>query len=115
MDEQDQRRIAEMEAAHESARRNMAENERDIAANVAMNEAANRQVAEDTAFASTVRAEQAESQARVMADSANRARVHAADERAAASNASFAATLVTILLIAVVLCVIGYFAWWQPK
>lgn len=115
MTEQEKRRIAELETDQARAGRNAAELQRDVIAGVAVTESVHRAVAEDAASEAKTRAAQAESRERTMATSASLARQDATYERAAASNASFSATLITIVAVTIVLAVIGYFAWWQPN
>src|SRR5688572_13280152 len=110
MTEQDKRRLAEMEAAQARAGQSNAEFERDVVATVAVNEAVHRAVAEDATTDAKLRANQAESRERSMATSASLSRQDASNERAAASNAIFSATLIGVVAVCLVL-VIGYFAW----
>ncbi|HLJ55064.1 MAG TPA: hypothetical protein VKT77_08475 [Chthonomonadaceae bacterium] len=49
-----------------------------------------------------------------MATSAGLARQDATMERAAASNATFAATMITVLGVTIAVALVVYFAWWQP-
>ena len=114
MDNQDARRIAELEAAQARSNQNAAEYERDIAATVAVNEAANRTAAENAAIDATIRANQAEANAQTMATSASLAREEAAYERESASNTSFAAILFAIVGIGII-CVLGYYFWYAPS
>ena len=107
MDDVTRRQIAEAEAAR-------AEAERDIVATVAVNEAVHRAAAEDSAVKANVRANEAESFARSNATSANLAHQAAAYERASASNTSFVAVLIGIVLVGVVFA-LAYFMWWGPS
>src|SRR5687768_13571234 len=113
MNEQEKRRLAEMETAQARAGQSAAEFERDVVAGVAVNEAVHRAAAEDATTDAKMRANQAESRERSMATSASLSRQDASNERAAASNATFSATLIGVVAIAIVL-VVGYFAWWAP-
>src|SRR5947207_2715211 len=114
MNEQEKRQLAELETAQARSEQNAAEIQRDMVAGVAVNEAIHRAVAEDATSEAKMRASQAESRERSMATTAGIARQDANNERAAASKATFSATLITISAVTIVL-VIGYFAWWQPS
>src|SRR5688572_16633277 len=105
--------MAEMETAQARAGQSAAEFERDVVATVAINEAVHRAVAEDATTDAKMRANQAESRERSMATSASLSRQDASNERAAASNAIFSATLIGVVAVCLVL-VIGYFAGWAP-
>jgi len=115
MNEQDSRRLADLEAAQARAGQDEAEFQRDVVAGVAVNEALHRAAAEDATSQANMRATVAESRERSMATSAGLARQDARYERTAASNATFSATLIGVFAVAIVLAVIGYFAWWQPN
>jgi len=115
MNEQDSRRLADLEAAQARAGQDKAEFQRDVVAGVAVNEALNRVAAEDATSQANMRATVAESRERSMATSAGLARQDARYERTSASNATFSATLIGVFAVAIVAAVIGYFAWWQPN
>ncbi len=114
MSEERDRRLAELDAARAEAGESQALLERDVVAGIALNEAAGRAVAENAAVESSIRANSAEAQTRAVAASASLAQQEASHERAAASNASFGAILMAVLL-AGALVVLGYFLWWQPS
>ena len=112
MNEQEKRRLAELETARARAGQNAAEIERDVIATVAVNEAIHRAAAEGAASEAAMRANHAELRERSMA-SASLSRQYAISERAAASNATLSTTLIAVVAVSLLLA-IGYFAWWQP-
>jgi hypothetical protein len=115
MNEQDKIRLADLETAQARVGQDKAEFQRDVVATVAVHEAAKRADAQDAAAEANIRATVAESRERTMATSAGLARQDARFERAAASNSASTATMIGVIAVALVLAVVGYFAWWQPN